>query len=115
MFDWEVAVHAAQSRKAEDILILDIEAVSSFTEKFILCTGTNPKQVQAIASAVELDVKQEGVRALGIEGYSNAEWILIDFGHFVVHVFSPAAREYYALERLWKTAPRIEVPEAALV
>ena len=115
MSDWETAVHAAQSRKAEDILVLDIQAVSSFTDKFILCTGTNPKQVQAISDAIAQDVKREGSHALGVEGYANGEWILMDYGHLVVHVFSPVARDYYALERLWKRAPRVEVPEAVLV
>jgi ribosome-associated protein len=120
MSDWETAVQAAQSRKAEDIVVLDIQAVSSLTDKFILCTGTNPKQVQAISDAIEAELKRNGARALGIEGYAHAEWILVDYGYLVVHIFSPVAREYYALERLWRGAPRInvseaDVPKAALV
>ena len=115
MFDWEAAVHAARSRKAQDILVLDIEAVSSFTDKFILCTGANSRQVQAISGAIEKSLKDGGARPLGIEGYANAEWILMDYGDFVVHVFSPAARQLYSLERLWKTAPRVEIPEPSLV
>jgi ribosome-associated protein len=119
MSDWEAAVQAAQSRKAEDILVLDIQAVSSLTDKFILCAGANPKQVQAISDAIEEDLRARGARPFGIEGYANAEWILMDYGDLVVHIFSPAAREYYALDRLWRGAPRVEVPEvipeAALV
>ena len=119
MSDWEAAVQAAQSRKAEDILVLDIQAVSSLTDKFVLCTGANPKQVQAISGAIEEDLRAQGARPLGIEGYANTEWILMDYGDLVVHIFSPAAREYYALDRLWRGAPRVEVPEvipeAALV
>ncbi len=114
MSDWEAAVRAAQSRKAEDIVVLDIQAVSSLTDKFILCTGANPKQVQAISAAIEVELKQQGARALGIEGYANAEWILVDYGYLVVHIFSPVAREYYSLERLWRGAPRIAVPEVDL-
>jgi len=111
MSDWEAAVHAAQTRKAEDILVLDIQAVSSFTDKFILCTGTTARQVQAISDAIEKGLKDEGVRPLGVEGYSNAEWVLMDYSDFVVHIFSPAARDFYSLERLWKSAPRVELPE----
>ena len=114
MSDWEAAVHAAQTRKAEDIVVLDIQAVSSFTDKFVLCSGANSRQVQAISDAIQKDLRAEGVRPFGIEGYPNADWRLMDYGHFVVHVFSATAREFYALERLWKTAPRVEVPEPAV-
>ena len=115
MFDWEAAVHAARSRKAQDLLVLDIEVVSSFTDTFILCTGANSRQVQAISEAIEQSLKDGDTRPLGVEGYANAEWILMDYGDFVVHIFSPAAREFYSLERLWKNAPRVEIPESALV
>lgn len=114
MSDWEAAVHAAQTHKAEDIVVLDIQAISSFTDKFVLCSGTNSRQVQSISDAILKDLRAEGVRPFGIEGYSNADWILMDYGHFVVHVFSATAREFYSLERLWKTAPRVDVPEPAV-
>ena len=113
MADWEVAVRAAQSRKAADIIVLDIKEVSSFTDTFVLCSGLNARQVQAISDAVEGALKQESVRAMGIEGRQNAEWVLMDYSDFIVHIFSPQARQFYDLERLWKRARRIPVPEAA--
>ncbi len=113
MSEWEIAVQAAQSKKAEDIVVLDIGKVSSFTDTFVVCSGSNTRQNQAISDAIQTTLKQEGVRAAGIEGFQNAEWILMDYGDFVVHVLSPEARKYYDLERLWRKAPRIPVPEAA--
>ncbi len=113
MSEWEVAVHAAQSKKAEDIVILDIHEISSFSDRFIICTGTNSRQVQAISDAIETKLKSDGARPIGIEGYTAAEWVLMDYGDFVVHVFIPETRKFYDLERLWKNAPRIPVPEAA--
>jgi ribosome-associated protein len=111
MSEWELAIQAAQSRKAEDIVLLKIGPVSSFTDYFLICTGTNPRQVQAIADSIEATLKAEGVRAIGIEGYRAAEWVLLDYGDFVVHVFSPQSREFYGLERLWKTAQRLPLPD----
>lgn len=113
MSEWEQAVQAAQSKKAEEIVILDIHAVSSFSDRFVICTGNNPRQVQAISDAIEMALKAEGVRPIGIEGYNAAEWILMDYGDFVIHIFVPETRKFYDLERLWKNAPRIPVPEAA--
>jgi ribosome-associated protein len=111
--DWEVAVQAARSRKAEDVVVLNIQEVSSFTDQFVICTGTTQRQVQSIADAIEMALKEEGVRPIGIEGYNNGGWVLLDYGDFVAHVFSSEARVFYNLERLWKNAPRIPVPEAA--
>lgn len=113
MSEWEIAVQAAQSKKAEDIVVLDIGKVSSFTNTFVVCSGSNTRQNQAISDEIQTTLKQEGVRVAGIEGFQNAEWILMDYGDFIVHVLSPEARKYYDLERLWKNAPRIPVPEAA--
>lgn len=112
MTEWEIAAQAAQSRKAEDIVLLKIGPANSFTDYFVICTGTNPRQVQAIADSVETTLKSEGVRPIGIEGYSAAEWILLDYGDFVVHVFSTQSRQLYALERLWKNAARVPLPDA---
>ena len=108
---WQVAVEAAQSKKAEDISVLDLREVASFTDTFIICNGLNPRQNQAISDEVEKQLKQEGVRPSSIEGYQQAEWILMDYGSFIVHIFSPRARKYYELERLWKTARRISFEE----
>jgi ribosome-associated protein len=110
MSEWEIAVEAARSKKAEDIVLLKIGPANSFTDYFLICTGTNPRQVQAIADSIETTLKSEGVRAIGVEGYQSAEWVLLDYGDFVVHVFSPQARQFYALERLWKTAARLPLP-----
>jgi ribosome-associated protein len=80
----------------------------AFTDYFVLCSGTNPRQVQAIADEVELRLKKAGLRPTHVEGYSQAEWVLVDYVDFVVHVFSEKARKFYDLERLWKSARRLE-------
>ena len=113
MSEWEVAVQAARSRKGEDIVVLDIAKISSFTDTFVICAGTNTRQNQAISDAIEMALKKEGVRPIGIEGHRNAEWILMDYGDFVVHIFSEKSRRFYDLERLWRNAPRLPIPEAA--
>jgi len=113
MQDWQVAAEAALSRKAEDVVMLDIGAISSFTDHFVICNGTNARQTQAIADAVEDALREAGLRPLGIEGAQKGEWVLMDYGDFIVHIFSPEKRAFFDLERLWKTAPRLEVPEAA--
>ena len=113
MTEWEKAVQAAQEKQANDIVVLNIGQVSTFTDTFVVCSGGNNRQNQAISDAIQTTLRQEGVRAVGIEGFQNAEWILMDYGDFVVHVLSTEARKFYDLERLWKNAPRIPVPEAA--
>jgi len=85
----------------------------AFTDYFVLCSGTNPRQVQAIADEVELRLKTTGVRPAHVEGYKQGEWILVDYLDFVVHVFSEKARKFYDLERLWKTAKRLEPSDLA--
>ena len=107
---WESAVNAALDRNAVDLAVLDIGQVSTFTEQFIICHGSNSRQVQSIADAVLSNLKAEGRRPSSIEGYENAEWVLLDYGDFLVHVFSSEKRNYYDLERLWKTAPKLPVP-----
>jgi ribosome-associated protein len=104
------AIQACLEKKAEEISILEMEKGSgAFTDYFVLCSGTNPRQVQAIADEVELRLKGAGLHPAHIEGYKQAEWVLVDYVDFVVHVFSEKARRYYDLERLWKTAKRLEV------
>src|SRR5882672_11176031 len=103
------AISACQEKKAEEITILELEKGSgAFTDYFVLCSGTNPRQVQAISDEVEERLKKSGLRAAHIEGYKQAEWVLLDYVDFVVHVFSEKARRYYELERLWKSARRME-------
>jgi ribosome-associated protein len=103
------AIQACLEKKAEELSILEMEKGSgAFTDYFVLCSGTNPRQVQAIADEVELRLKQAGLRPTHVEGYTQAEWVLIDYVDFVVHVFSEKARKFYDLERLWKSAKRLQ-------
>jgi ribosome-associated protein len=103
------AIQACLDKKAEELSILEMEKGSgAFTDYFVLCSGTNPRQIQAIADEVEMRLKSAGLRPAHVEGYNQAEWVLIDYVDFVVHVFSEKARKFYDLERLWKTARRLE-------
>jgi len=106
------AIQACLEKKAEELSILEMEKGSgAFTDYFVLCSGTNPRQVQAIADEVELRLKTADIRPAHVEGYKQAEWVLLDYVDFVVHVFSEKARKFYDLERLWKTAKRLEVAD----
>ena len=106
------AMRACLEKKAEEITILELEQGSgAFTDYFVVCSGTNPRQVQAIADEVELRLKKAGLRPNHIEGYKQAEWVLLDYVDFVVHIFSEKARKFYDLERLWKSARRMEPAE----
>jgi ribosome-associated protein len=104
-----IAARAASDKKAVDLVALDLRKVASFTEYFLICTGASARQVQAISNAIEEALLQSGKRPLHIEGYSSAEWILLDYGDFIVHVFGQASRRFYDLERLWRDARRVEV------
>jgi ribosome-associated protein len=109
-----LAVRAAESKKAADVKVLDLSGITSFTDHFVICTGSNPKQVQAISDEITLQLKNtRGELPLSVEGYSQAEWVLIDYADFLVHIFSPKAREYYALERLWRNAKTLEFAPSA--
>jgi ribosome-associated protein len=102
------AIQACLEKKAEELSVLEMEKGSgAFTDYFVLCSGTNPRQVQAIADEVELRLKAAGLRPTNVEGYNQAEWVLIDYFDFVVHVFSEKARKFYDLERLWKSAKHL--------
>jgi ribosome-associated protein len=106
------AIAACQAKKAEQITVLELEQGSgAFTDYFVVCSGTNPRQIQAISDEVELRLKRAGLYPNSIEGYRQAEWVLLDYVDFVVHIFSGAAREYYDLERLWKSARRLDPAE----
>jgi ribosome-associated protein len=107
----KAAIEAARGRKATQIIVLDLRKTGAFTDYFLICTGGNPRQVHAIADAVEETLKASRVRPAHVEGYDRAEWVLLDYFDFIVHVFSPAARQFYGLERLWGNASRIEVPD----
>lgn len=106
-----IAVQAADNKKAEDIVILRLTEITSFTDYFVICTGNSTRQVQAIADEVTDRLKEYGMRSRNTEGYNSAEWVLIDYGAFVVHIFSGNARRFYDLERLWRDAERVEFTE----
>jgi ribosome-associated protein len=99
---WRVAVRAAEEKQAQDVRVLDLRGITSFADYFVVASGSNTRQIQAIADEVESQLKKLGERAINIEGYTNAEWILMDYGDYLVHVFSEKARAYYDLERLWR-------------
>jgi ribosome-associated protein len=107
-----VAVGAVESKKGEDLAILEMDRTSgAFTDYFVVCTGTNPRQIQAISDEVQARLSQAGVRPNSVEGYNQAEWVLVDYVDFVVHIFSARARKFYDLERLWKSAKRLTPAE----
>jgi ribosome-associated protein len=101
------AVSAAEDRKAEGLKVLRLADVSDFTDYFLVCSGANERQVQAIADAVDAALRAEKVRPLHVEGMRGGTWVLMDYGAFVVHVFAEETRRYYALERLWTDAPEV--------
>ena len=106
------AVRAALDKKAVDVLVLDLRNTPAFTDYFVLCSGLNQRQVKAIADAVEETLRASKVRPAHVEGYDRAEWILMDFFTFIVHVFTPQTRAFYSLERLWGDAERIEISDS---
>lgn len=105
-----MAVEAASDKKAIDMLVLDLRSLASFTDYFLITSGSNARQVQAIADAVVDQLKKHGRRAARVEGYNSAEWVLVDYGDFIVHVFDDKARRFYDLERLWREATPVKLP-----
>jgi ribosome-associated protein len=105
------AVKAALDKKAMEMVVLDLRHTPAFTDFFVLCSGQNTRQVQAIADAVEEALRAAKIRPAHVEGYARAEWILMDFFTFIVHVFAPHTRDFYSLERLWGDAERIEISD----
>lgn len=104
------AVRAAQNHKALDLSVLNLAGICSFTDNFLVCSGTSTRHTRAICDGILEKLKKLGVTPAHVEGYAQAEWILVDYLDFVVHIFSERARHFYDLERLWKTAERIPVP-----
>jgi len=105
------AVHAAQDRKALDLSVLDMERACSFTSYFLICSGTSTRHAQAICDAIIEKLKKKGSTPAHIEGFAQADWILIDYLDFVVHIFLERTRHFYDLERLWKNAPRLPISD----
>ena len=106
-------MRAAESKKATDIKVLDLSGITSFADYFVICTGANQRQIQAVSDEVCLQLKEQAQELpLSLEGYNQAEWVLADYGDLLVHIFSPKARDYYDLERLWRSAKTVEIPAA---
>lgn len=104
------ALRAASDKKALDLVVLDLREVANFTDYFIIASGANTRQVQAIADEAVEQLKKQGTRASRVEGYNAAEWVLVDYGDFILHVFEDKARKFYDLERLWRDAKRVALP-----
>lgn len=106
------AVRACEAKKGAGTMVLELEKGSSaFTDFFVICSGSNPRQVQAISDEVEQQLAKSGIRRQSIEGYNQADWILLDYVDFIVHIFSESTRKFYDLERLWKSAKRFDVAD----
>ena len=103
------AIDAAQDRKAADVVVLDLRPAEGFTDYFVIATGQNIRQIHAIADSVRDSLAERGVKPAHIEGGEKAGWILLDYFDFIVHIFSPETRSFYALERLWGSAKRFEI------
>src|SRR5688500_5434088 len=107
----QLAIRCADDKKAVDMIALDLREVASFTEFFVIASGANQRQVQAIADEINEQLKKQlRRRPVRIEGYSSAEWVLLDYGDFIIHLFDKDARDFYDLERLWRDAKRVDMP-----
>lgn len=104
----KISIKASQAKKAEEICVLDLRELTSFTDFFIIMHGNSSRQNVAIYENIEQELNKENLKPFGVEGVENGEWILLDYGNFIVHIFSKRAREYYALEKLWADAPRLD-------
>jgi ribosome-associated protein len=108
----KLAIASASDKKAFDITAIDLREIASFTEFFVIASGANQRQVQAISDEINEQLKKQlNSRVIRIEGYNSGEWILLDYGDFIVHIFEQKARQFYDLERLWRDAKRVEIPK----
>jgi ribosome-associated protein len=105
----DCAVSAAEDKKAEEMVVLDLRKAAGFTDYFVICSGTNPRQIRAIADSIIETLAALGAKPAHLEGYDRSEWILIDYFDFIVHIFTPETRLFYGLERLWGSAERVDV------
>jgi ribosome-associated protein len=105
----DLAVAAAESKQAVNLVVLDLRKTAGFTDFFVIASGTNSRQVRAIADAVMESLARKGAKPAYVEGYEQSDWILLDYFDFIVHVFGPERRVFYDLERLWGNADRIEI------
>lgn len=104
-----LSLKVSQAKKAEEIVVLDLRGIASFTDYFVIMSGNSIRQNIAIYQAIEERLGREGVFPLGVEGEINGEWVLMDYGHFIIHIFSRRARDYYSLEKLWQDAPSLSL------
>jgi ribosome-associated protein len=104
---WLAAVEAAESKQAKEIKVLDLREITTFADFFLIASGANARQIQAIADEIETQLKQLGEYPHSVEGYQNAEWVLLDYGDYLIHIFTEKARQYYDLERLWRDAKTV--------
>jgi ribosome-associated protein len=104
-----LCVNASLEKKAKDLVILNVKTLISFTDYFIICSGTSDRQVQAIASSIGASLKEFGIIPLGMEGEKLGKWILMDYDDVIIHIFYEPVREFYEIERLWSDAPRMEI------
>ncbi len=108
----QLAIRSASDKKAFDIVALDLRSIASFTDYFVIASGSNQRQVQAVADEINDQLKKQlGSRPVRVEGYNSAEWLLLDYGDFVFHIFNGDAREFYDLARLWRDARKVEIPD----
>jgi ribosome-associated protein len=103
-------VDLASDRKAVDIVLLRTTEVTTMADYFVICSGRSDRQLQALTSGIVDELRNEGIRPLGVEGRGAARWVLLDYGSVIVHIFAPEEREYYGLERLWKDCPSVPLP-----
>lgn len=107
----KLALHCADEKKAHNTVVIDLREVASFTEFFIITSGSNQRQVQAIADEINEQLKKQlSAKPVRVEGYNAADWVLLDYGDFIVHIFEQKQREFYDLERLWRDAKKVELP-----
>ena len=104
-----LAIEAAADKKANELVVLDLRKAAGFTDFFVICSGTNPRQIRAIADGVLEALADSGARPAHAEGYDRSEWILLDYFDFIVHIFAPDTRSFYGLERLWGSAERVDL------
>jgi ribosome-associated protein len=108
----KLAIRSASEKKAFDIIALDLREITSFAEFFVIASGANQRQVQAISDEINEQLKKQlQARLIRIEGYASGEWVLLDYGDFIIHIFEQKAREFYDLERLWRDAKKVKIPE----
>lgn len=105
----DIFIQAAQGKKALDIVVMDLRNMNAITDYFIICSGRSSRQVMAIAEHIQKEMRNSRIRPLGVEGQGSGHWILLDYGHIVIHIFYDPIRRFYNLEGLWSDVPRIQI------